>query len=116
MFEPGSGRATLGALFTLASVLANAYLLLDRSQPASATATCAAGAPMACTGEGVAQRCTCDGRPLGAGQAGALVQFYPYGNKSLASIYDTQAFLKDALVPLSKFRAKAILIGNTASN
>ena len=41
---------------------------------------------------------------------------YPYGNASLASIYDTQAFLKNKLLPLSFFKAKTILIANTASN
>jgi glutathione peroxidase len=60
--------------------------------------------------------CECDGKPLGAGTAGKLSQFYPYGNNSLASIYDTQAYMKDKLIPLSQYKAKAILIGNTASN
>jgi len=60
--------------------------------------------------------CMCDGRPLGAGTAKDMSAYYPFGNESLASIYDTEAYLHDALVPLSQFRAKAILIGNTASN
>ena len=60
--------------------------------------------------------CVCDGRPLGAGTAHDVSTYYPYGNNSLASIYDTEAYMHDALVPLTRFRSKAILIGNTASN
>ena len=60
--------------------------------------------------------CECDGKPLGAGTAGKMSQYYPYGNTSLATIYDTQAYMNDKLIPLSQFKAKAILIGNTASN
>lgn len=78
---------------------------------------CGRGADMKCVAiEQGEVSCECDGKPLGAGTAGKLSQFYPYGNNSLASIYDTQAYMKDKLIPLSQYKAKAILIGNTASN
>ena len=76
------------------------------------------GADMKCVAAGDQGKvsCECDGKPLGAGTAGKMSQLYPYGNASLATIYDTQAYMHDKLVPLSQFKAKAILIGNTASN
>ena len=78
------------------------------------TSGCARPAEIQCTGEQESMACTVDGRPLGPGTD--LPTYYPYGNASLASVYDTHAFLRDQLVPLSSYKAKALMIGNTASN
>jgi len=75
-----------------------------------------AGGIMGCKGPGKAENCECDDRPLGAGTADMVSKYYPYGNSSLASIYHTAGFLKNKLLPLDTFKAKAILIANTASN
>ena len=115
-----SSGSKLGTCVVTVSLLTNAYFLLPKLPAAetttiatAATAACSSGADLQCDGN---LHCSCDGRPLGAGTAGSLSENYPFGNKSLASIYDTGAFLMDKLLPLSQFKAKAILIGNTASN
>jgi hypothetical protein len=78
-------------------------------------ASCPSGAAIQCE-KLPSYKCTCDGRPLGTGTANRVSFNYPYGNRSLDSIYDTQGFLAGKLLPLSDFKAKAILVGNTASN
>jgi hypothetical protein len=120
----GSG-SSLAAGALIVSLLVNAALIFPRVSPAIMGDAvpfvlqrhCASDAEMKCspTRNG-GKFCSCDGRPLGAGTAFALKYYYPYGNKSLDSIYDTSAFMNDNLIKLKGYRAKAILIGNTASN
>ena len=128
MFDPPPRALALGVTLTV-SLIANVALILPLGggvpaaeavdfspETLSLVKPACPQAKMVCSGEGREMKCECDGRPLGAGTSKIMPNYYPYGNSSLATIYDTQAFMKDELLPLSQFKAKAILIGNTASN
>jgi len=61
--------------------------------------------------------CTCEAKPLGSDTYDLLSKYYPWGNATLASVFDTRAYLSGAVVPLSRFRgAKVTMVANTASN
>jgi len=95
-----------------ASLALNAYLLLGNEQPL-ALATASASA-ITCESPSL---CTCEGKPLGPDVKGDVNMFYyPWFNYSLASVFDTRAYLGGEVVPLSQFRGKAVMIANTASN
>ena len=60
--------------------------------------------------------CTCANVPLGPMTNEAISTYYPYENASLASVWDTNAFLHGKLIDLSKFKTKVAMVINTASN
>ena len=132
----GGSRASaaFGVAFALSLVL-NAVLLVGSPSAASKAAGVpsgafrAAGAEVTCmrdvkqsgTGD-IYSACTCEEigdpkkRPLGPMTGRATSSFYPFGNSSLKSVWDTEAMLHGVLVPLKAFRKKVALIVNTASN
>uniref|UniRef100_A0A7S4I832 Uncharacterized protein n=1 Tax=Prymnesium polylepis TaxID=72548 RepID=A0A7S4I832_9EUKA len=106
---PPAGGRVAGLL--AASLALNAYLLLGNEPMALASASASA---ITCESP---RLCTCEGKPLGPDVKGDVNMFYyPWFNYSLASVFDTRAYLGGEVVPLSQFRAKAVMVANTASN
>ena len=55
--------------------------------------------------------CTCEGRPIGPSTFSAPA----YTHSNHTSIYDTFAPMEGAMVPLSRYRARAAIVVNVAS-
>ena len=92
------------------SLLVNVALLSS----SAAKEELSADPPLSCSS---ARACTCQGLPLGPDTTKTLSMNYPYANASLASVFDSQAWVRDQLVSLRQFsQAKVTMVANTASN